>query len=160
MRGDEQAARRLARKHVDAAGEGFVDQRLPVEEEAVEEEWVHWQCLSQRVDVELAAEPAHRDLKRMRRAVAAKRNRFAIEDDVARGQRPCGLDDLGDRRADIAKVARVDVDLVAGLVHLDARAIELEFERRLAEIAQRGVDAVAESASIGWTGVNGWTASA
>ncbi len=74
----------------------------------------------------------------MRRPVGAQGDRFAVEDDLACGQRACRLDDFRHGDADVAQVARVDTHVVAGLVHLDARAIELVFERRLAKISKSG----------------------
>ena len=69
-----------------------------------------------------------------------ERDRFAVENDLSRRDHTRGLDDLGHRGGHIAQAARVHAHVVAGFVHLDARAIEFVFERRLAELVQGLVD--------------------
>src|ERR1051326_6049273 len=59
---------------------GMVDNRIAVDIEAVEEEGLQRNVLTQSGDIEFAAEAPHRDLKRPRPAVLLKGNRFAIED--------------------------------------------------------------------------------
>ena len=102
--------------------------------ESIEEVRIERQLDAHRVDVEPASEAAHRDLERVRPTVGAQRDRLAVEDQPLGGKRAHQLDHLGHRPGDVAQAARVDRDLGAILVHLDARAVELELERRLAEL--------------------------
>ncbi len=76
----------------------------------------------------------------MRRAIVLERDRLAVEDDLTRRDRTRGLDDLRHCDGHIAQAARVHPHVVAGFVHLDARAIEFVFERRLAELVQSLVE--------------------
>ena len=66
-----------------------------------------------------------------------ERDRLAVEDQLARRQRPHRLDDLRHRGGDVVQVAGEDAHLVAGLVDLDARAVELPLERGGAERGER-----------------------
>ena len=61
---------------------------------------------------------------------------LALHHQLAGRQRPCPLDDLGHARGDVLEMAREDPDLVARLVHLDARAVDLVLERGLAQPLQ------------------------
>ncbi len=70
----------------------------------------------------------------MRTAVGAQRDRLAVEDEALGGKRAHELDHFRDRPGDVAQAARVDRDVGALLVDLDPRAVELELERRLAEL--------------------------
>ena len=74
-----------------------------------------------------------------------KRDHLAVEDQPLRRQRAHGLDDLRHGGGHVVQRAREDAHLVAGLVHLDARAVELVLERGVAEIGQRLVDVGAPS---------------
>jgi hypothetical protein len=67
----------------------------------------------------------------VRRAVRFQGDDLAVEDRFAYGQRAHVLDDLGDRSRDLAQVAREHPDVIAGLVDLNASAIELPFEREI-----------------------------
>lgn len=55
---------------------------------------------------------------------------------LPRRQRLNGLDQLGHGMGDVIAAARVDADIAAVLVHLDACAVELELQRGLAEPLQ------------------------
>ena len=138
----EEALGNVPRQEIEAAAERLVDERIAVEVQAIEEERLHRQRPAKRVDVELAAEPAHGDLERMRRAVTAEGDRLAVEDDLSDVERSHRFDHFRDSDADVAEVARVHANLVARLVHLDPGAIQLELDRRAAEIPDRGADAV------------------
>ena len=81
-------------------------------------------------------------MKRQRRTAGRQRDRLAVEDQLARRHALQRLDDFGHRCRDIVQVARVDLDLVAGLVDLNARAVDLPFERRGAQARQRIGDVV------------------
>src|SRR5437868_5080306 len=76
----------------------------------------------------------------MWRAIFTQRDRLAVENDVARANRSDGLHHLRYGVRDVAKRPRIDADLVANFVGLHARPIQLEFERRLAEFPDGGVD--------------------
>ncbi len=110
--------------------------------EDVEEEHRERQLGAHRVHVELAPEAAHRDLERLRRAARGERDRLAVEDQLARRQRPHRLDDLGHGRGHVVEVAREHAHFVAGLVDLHARAVELPVERGGAERFERARDVV------------------
>ena len=104
------------------------------------------------VDVRRPAESAHRDLKRMRPPVRTKRDDLAVENQLAGRQRADELDDFRHRVGDVTQGPREHADLVAGLVHLNARAIQLVLQRGVVQTVERRVDVAAESASIGSTG--------
>ncbi len=95
---------------------------------------------TKRGDLEPASEATHRRLKRVRTAVAAKRDRLAVEDQLPSGERPRRFDDLGHGGGDLVALARVDGDVVARLVDLHAGAVDLPFERGFAELFERGVE--------------------
>ncbi len=96
--------------------------------QAVEEVASDRQLATHRLDIALATESTHRDLKRMRPARGRESNRLTVEDDLARRQRAHRLDDLRHGSSHFVQRARVDANFVASLVHLDARAIHLPFE--------------------------------
>ena len=77
---------------------GAASRSSPSTMEEIEEVGLERQLGAHRVDVELASEPAHGDLERVRAAVVAQRDRLAVEDDALGGKRERGLDHLGDRR--------------------------------------------------------------
>jgi hypothetical protein len=109
--------------------------------QTVEEERPDRQLATQPLDVELAAEAPHRDLERMRSAGRGERDRFAVENHLARRQAVHGLDDLRHRRGHFVRAARVDAHGIADLVQLDARAVHLPFECDLAaELRERFAD--------------------
>ena len=117
-----------------------VEQRRTVQRKGIEEERRERQLAPHRVDVEAASEAAHRDLERQRTAVRAKRDDLAVQDDLAGRQGARDLDHLGHGGRDVAQVARVRAHLVARLVHLDARAIELVLECRIVHACERVAD--------------------
>ena len=97
--------------------------------QAIEEENRKRHVRARRLDIECAPEPAHRFLEWVGRPARPERNGFAIEDQHAgRGALDCP-NDLGDGAADIVAGARKYAHIVAVLVHLDAGAVELPFER-------------------------------
>ena len=57
----------------------LVDQRIAVKIQAVEEKRRDGQRLAQAIDIQLAPEPPHRRLERVRRAVGLERDRLAVE---------------------------------------------------------------------------------
>ncbi len=114
-----------------------LDQAVVIESERIEEEALQRQLLAQRLNVELAAKAAHGDLERLRAPVRAKRDRLAVQDQAACRQRPDRLDHLRHRAGHLVELAREHPDLVLAFVHLDAGAIELPLEGRLAEPGER-----------------------
>jgi hypothetical protein len=115
----------------------LVEERRPVNEEAVEEKRRERQVRAQPVDIETSAEAPHRDLKRMRRARRLKRDHLAVDDEFAARRRARDRNHFRNRVGDFLQGPREDVDVVAGLVDLDARAIELLFHQRIAGVAER-----------------------
>ena len=69
----------------------------------------------------------------MGKSVAAHRNHFAIEHDLARRHRSRHGYELGNGSGDFAQVARVHLHLVFHLVDLDASAIEFVFDDRFTQ---------------------------
>ena len=118
-----------------------IHERLAIEKQRIEEHRRDRQILLQALDVELAAEAPHRDLKRVWAAVRPQRDRFAVEHNLARRHRAHNRHDFGHGDRDVAQVPRVDLHLVADLVDLNARAVELVFERGLAQRGERLADA-------------------
>jgi hypothetical protein len=72
-------------------------------------------------------------LKGLRPTVCPQRERLTVENHRPRRQPPHDIDDLRHRRRHVTQRPREYADLVVGLVHLDAGAIELVFERGFAE---------------------------
>ena len=142
MRGMRRVFRHASRERGEALAGGPIDERYAVERQDVEEERLQRQALPHRGDVELAAEPPHGDLERLRPAVGAQRDRFAVQDRLAHGQPLHRLDDLRYGRGHLVEPAAEHAHLVPGLVHLHARAIELVFERGATERAERIGDIV------------------
>jgi hypothetical protein len=70
-----------------------LDERLAVAQQAIEEEHRERQLPPHRLDLQLAAEPPHRDLERMRRAVGPQCNRLAVENQRSAPQRAHGFHD-------------------------------------------------------------------
>ena len=64
-----------------------------------------------------------------------QRDRFAVEDQLARAHRAQRVDDLRRRCRDVVAVAREDAHVVTCLVHLHARAVDFPLERRGAQCA-------------------------
>ena len=67
----------------------------------------------------------------MRSAVGSKRDHFAVEDRFTRSELSDRLHDFRHRRRDVAKVACEHADVIAALVDLNARAIQLPLERHV-----------------------------
>ena len=129
----QQLAGQRARQRLDPLGRGGFGQRVRAEAHAVEEEHRQRQRRLHCRHVERAPEPAHRDLERLRRAIGLERNRLAVENQLRHRARAHGGDDLGRRGGHVVAIAREYPHVVAGLVHLDARAVELPLEGRRAE---------------------------
>ena len=132
--------------------------RLALGVQAIEEERRQRHVRSKAIDIEPASESAHRLLKRQRRSVALKRQHLAVEDDLACRQRHDRLDDLRHGGCHIPERAREHAHFVTGLVHLDARAIELQLEGGLPNASSASATLSAGDASIGSTGRNSWIA--
>ena len=116
----------------------LVEQRAAVQVEQVEEERSERQLVRAALDVEPAAEAAHRDLERVRGAVGPERDGLAVEDELAGGKRPHRFDQLGHRGGDVVEPAgdRPRTSSPA-LVDLDPGAVELVLQRRLAQLVER-----------------------
>src|SRR5439155_21259506 len=108
-------------------------QRCTVGVQAVEEKRCERQLAPQHVNVEPSAETAHRFLKRKRSAAGTEREHLSVENQLARGETSGGFDHFRYCGCDIPQTARKYFHVIARLVHLNARAIELEFERGFAE---------------------------
>ncbi|ODA89942.1 hypothetical protein ATY41_02545 [Leifsonia xyli subsp. xyli] len=104
-------------------------ERLVEQVAAVEVEDVEEPGMQHRLPRCLAAEPRHRLLKRPRGSVLVQRERFAVQDEVARGHAPHRLDDLGHAVRDVREAACVRPDIVSAAVRLDARTAELVLDR-------------------------------
>ncbi len=104
----------------------------------------------------------------MRAAAGLERDDFAVEHQLARGQRAHQGDDLRRRRGDVVQRTREDRDVIARLVDLHACAVDFVLERRVAELRDCVSDALAglgkhrpdrphqlhdERVERGWTGV-------
>src|SRR5258708_34900170 len=85
----------------------------------------------------LRPEAAHGFLERVGRALGLERDRFAVENQLARGALVQRRDDLGHGGGDFVQAPRIDADFAARLVRLHARAVELPLEGRAAEALQR-----------------------
>src|SRR5579883_1236663 len=102
---------------------------------------MQWLLLAHTVYVELAAEAAHGDLKGLGTAFWSEAEDFAVEDQIAGGQRTNGFDHFGRGRRDVVQLARVEADVIAVLVDLDTCAVELVLEGEIAELFDRFFDA-------------------
>ena len=101
----------------------------------------------------LRPEAAHRLLERPRPPVRPQRERLALEHGLSHRQRPRPLHHLGHARGDVLQLAGEDAHLVARTVDLQARAVDLVLEGRLARAARAPPRASpAGLASIGATG--------
>ena len=69
-----------------------VGQALALQPQAVEEEGAQRQLGARALDVQLAAEAAHRDLERLRPAGGGEGEHLAVEDQLAGGQGARELD--------------------------------------------------------------------
>ena len=73
---------------------------------------------------------AHGVLERIRGTAVAQRDRLAVENERSCARvREC-RNDFRRSRGDVIAGARIDADFIVALVHLDARTIELPFQRR------------------------------
>jgi len=129
----QQPARRYLAERRKAALLRLVEQRLTVDIQEVEEEGSERQVAPQTLDVQPAAEPAHRRLKRKRRTVRSERDRLAVQDQLPRGEGARPLDQLGHGHRHVLQAAGVDLHFVVPLVELHPGAVELELERGPAE---------------------------
>src|SRR5207245_2222241 len=64
--------------------ERFVDQRIAIEIQGIEEEGCERQLLAETRDVEFPPEPPHGDLEGMRAAAGPNRDDFTVENELAR----------------------------------------------------------------------------
>jgi hypothetical protein len=119
-----------------------IDRVLATLVQQVEEHRHDRELGAQRLDVEPAAEPPHRDLERMGAAVGGERDRLAVEHEAPCGQCAHELDDLRHRGRHLVQQPRKHAHVVVRLVDLNARAVELVLERRPAEPLDRLVDRV------------------
>ena len=113
-------------ERVDAHVERLVEQVAVVEAQTVEEERAQRDAL--RVEL-LTPEAAHRVLEAVGAFVLTDADGFAVEDQRVRGEVAHRGDDLGEPFGDVVEVPGVHAHLVVGAVHLDARAVELPFDR-------------------------------
>ena len=149
MRGIDEpapAARRAARRS--ARAPGWSSSVSPSRCRQSKKNAAQRQLGAQPLDVELAAEAAHRDLERH----AARRRRASAIASPSRissraGSARTASTTSGTARGDVVERARVDAHVVARLVHLHARAVELPFERRRSPSSRQRVgDVVGRSA--------------
>ncbi len=98
--------------------------------QAVEEERRQRQALGLRLHVDAAAEPAHRDLERVRPSVRPQGDHLAVEDDRLARQREDGIDDLGHPVRDVREASRERANLGAEAVNLQPRSVELPLRGR------------------------------
>ena len=132
----------------------FVNDRSAVEIQEIEPEWRERKLFTHSLDVKLAAESPHRDLKRLRPPCRIEAKDFSVENEVLCRQRPCCLNEFRNRGRDIVQPARINDNVVAGLVQLDAGSVELVFQRRLAQVSERALDVLSGLRNIGCTGRN------
>ena len=119
-----------------------VEQVVALGVQHVEEDRCQRQLRAQRLHVESPPEAPHRVLERARRAIGLERQNLAVEDQRTGWHRPHGFDDFGDGRCHGTQRAREHQHLVAGLVDLNAGAVEFVLERRFAQRRQRLADIV------------------
>src|SRR5439155_26473049 len=86
------------------------DAGMLADQQAVEEAGAERHLAAHLVDVELAAEPPHGVLERLRPAVGAERDRLPVEDGLAGGEAAPPLDHLGQRVGERLALAAVDLD--------------------------------------------------
>ena len=111
----------------------IVQRLAAVHLQQIEEERRERQLAPERVHVEAPAEAAHRFLERHRRAVGAKREHLAVENQRLGGQRAHGVDDFRHGGGDLVQCARIDLHEIAGLVDLHPRTVQLVLDRRVAQ---------------------------
>ena len=109
----------------------LVHQGGAVQVQQVEEECGEGDLASRPLDVEALAETTHRCLKWMGSTILPKRDHLAVEDELTGGQGTNQLHHLGHRGCHLVEPAGVDRHLVAALVDLDPRAVQLVLQRRL-----------------------------
>ena len=73
-------------------------------------------------------------------AARSQGHHLPVENHVARGKRASQGHDFGNGDRHVPQVSREHAHLVVDFVHLDARAVEFVFERRLAERRHRIAD--------------------
>ena len=130
------------RQRLEARALRLVDERRAVEKQAVEEERRQRQLVTEAIDVEPPPEPRIVTWKGC--GVASGRSAITSPSTMRSraGSAAQRLDDLGHGGGHVAQRAREHADVVAGLVHLNARAIELPLERGVADAAERILDVV------------------
>ncbi len=115
----------------------LVDQVVPVEVQAVEEEGPEKQL------VHVRAEAARGLLERARAAVVVQCEGLAVEHDAAARQAPHQLHQLGDALGHLLERARPHPHDVAVAVHLDAGTVQLELDGHLgAQLRKRRLQAL------------------
>ena len=112
----------------EADARGLADEVGVAATQAVEKEHRQWHLRAKRVDVERAAEAAHRVLERVGRAVGTKRDGLAVQDERLARRVGDAAHDLRRGGRDVVAGARVDAHGVAFAMHLHARTVELPFE--------------------------------
>lgn len=108
-----------------------------VDVKTIEEERCERQLLAQLVDFQAPAEPPHGFLKWQRPSVLTERDHLAVEDELAARHGSHQLGDFGHGRRHVSQSAGEDLHVLAALVNLNARAVELDFEGRFAQPLQR-----------------------
>src|SRR3569833_1179595 len=135
-RGDESRYQHLGRHSLgerrEALTRGQVGHAPLPDAQTVEEKSLHGQLAAQRLYIELAAEAAHGDLKRMRPAIRVECDRLPIELECVIGESPHGFYYLRYSNRHVVETARVETNLIAQLVSLDAGTIHLPLELDLA----------------------------
>ena len=93
----------------------------------------------------VGSEGAHRVLEGVGVAVVVDAEHFPVEHQVGVGERAQQGDDVGESVGDIVEVSREEADRVAGSMGLDARPVELPFDRcrsggreRVGDVSGRG----------------------
>jgi hypothetical protein len=152
MRGITSAFGSARGERIEALLRRPIEQRRAVDVQAIEEVDRERQLGAHALDVELAAEAAHRHLERQRRAVGGERDGLAVEDQLVRGQRMQRLDDLGRRRGDVLQRARVDLDLAAALCTCTRAPSTFHSSAAVPSLAIAAAMSSAGVASIGCTG--------
>ena len=126
----------------EAAGLWFIQQAAAVRYSRSNQNGVMGSSLPHAIDIQFAAEPPHGDLKRLRPAVGLELSTSPSRMRSFAGRARTSFDHFGDRGGHVFQAARVNDDVVARFVDLDARAVHFVFERGFAEHCQRFGDIV------------------
>src|SRR5690242_10076185 len=116
-------------KFGEAPGLRLVDGGRAVQIEQIEPERRHRQFVQKLIHIHLPPKTAHRHLERLWTPTGIEAESFAIQNQIVGGKSANGLHDLGYGLADVVRSARIDNDIITGLVGLDPCAVELVFER-------------------------------